>query len=54
MLTLRRTLANSGMLALAFYPFAAIAQSTQSSPEWSYPGPWHMMWGGWGWGFGKP
>jgi len=30
------------------YPFAAVAQPTQSSPYWYGPGPWHMMWGfGW-------
>jgi putative membrane protein len=48
MLNLRKTLAIPGMLFLLFQPFAAVAQSTQSPPEWGYPGPWHMMWGGGG------
>lgn len=36
---------------MLFAPLAAFAQSNQTWPGWNGPGPWHMMWGGGGWGF---
>jgi len=39
----------AGVVWLLF-PFAAMAQPTQSSPYWYGPGPWHMTWG-FGWFF---
>lgn len=48
MSTSGKTLAGSAVLSILLHPFAAVAQSAQSQPEWAYPGPWHMMSGGWG------
>jgi uncharacterized membrane protein len=33
-----------------FQPLLAFAQQTQqpTGPQWDWPGPWHMMGGGWG------
>lgn len=36
---------------LLFRPVLAIAQTPQTLPAWDGPGPWHMMWGGWGFGW---
>jgi putative membrane protein len=45
-----KAFAVSAALFMLLHPFAAIAQGSQSPPQWDWPGPWHMMWGG-GWGF---
>jgi putative membrane protein len=50
MSTFGKTVASSTIWLMLLYPFAVVAQSTQTPPEWGYPGPWHMMSGA-GWGF---
>jgi putative membrane protein len=51
MIKLGKVFAGPAALFMLLYPFAAVAQQTQSPPEWGYPGPWHMMMWGSGWGF---
>ncbi len=50
MINFGKAFASPAALFMLLFPFAVVAQSTQSPSEWNWPGPWHMMWGG-GWGF---
>jgi putative membrane protein len=47
---LGKAIAVPAALFMLLNPLAALAQAAQSSPEWNWPGHWHMMWGA-GWGF---
>lgn len=44
---LKSTIASALLLAVADAA-PVLAQGAQPAPNWDWPGPWHMMWGGWG------